>query len=160
MEDQNNRWRTRPDLWEKLKPIAHEKRHKPTPAEKELWKYLKNKKLCDFVFRRQHCICQFIVDFYCYKAKLVIEVDGDIHRYKVEEDKIRQQYLEGLKLKVLRFPNDEVLNNTQKVVLQIKDFLTAKSSASFLPAERRAGEKVGDRLLLQILPPMFFGSKV
>jgi very-short-patch-repair endonuclease len=123
MEEQNNRWRTRPDLWEKLKPIAHEKRHKPTPAEKELWKHLKNRQLLDFIFRRQHCIGQFIVDFYCYKAKLAIEVDGDIHQYKPEEDRIRQEYLESLKLRVLRFSNDVVLNNTYEAVLQIENYL-------------------------------------
>ena len=125
MEEQENRWRTKPDLWEKLKPIAHEKRHKPTPAEKEFWKYLKNRQLLDFIFRRQHCIGPFIVDFYCYKAKLIVEIDGEIHQYRPEEDKIRQEYLESLRLRILRFSNHNVLNNTQKVVSQIKDFLSS-----------------------------------
>jgi very-short-patch-repair endonuclease len=123
MGEQENRWRTRPDLWEKLKPIAHEKRHNPTPAEKELWKYLKNRQLLDFIFRRQHCIAPFIVDFYCYKAKLAIEIDGEIHQYRPEEDKIRQEYLESLKLKVLRFTNDAVLRHADEVVLQIENYL-------------------------------------
>jgi very-short-patch-repair endonuclease len=125
MEKQDNRWRTKPDLWEKLKPIAHKKGHKPTPAEKELWKQLKNRQLLDFIFRRQHCIGQFIVDFYCYKAKLVVEIDGEIHQYKPEEDKIRQEYLESLKLKVLRFSNNEVFLNTPKVIAKLKDYLSS-----------------------------------
>ena len=83
------------------------------------------RQLHNFVFRRQHCIGQFIVDFYCYKAKLVIEVDGEIHRYNPEEDKIRQEYLESLKLKVLRFSNNDVLNSTDKVILQIENYLTS-----------------------------------
>jgi very-short-patch-repair endonuclease len=124
MEEQGNRWRTKPDLWEKLKPIAHEKRHKPTQAEKVLWQYLRMRQLMGFIFRRQHCIGQFIVDFYCYKARLVIEIDGEIHQSRPKEDKIRQEYLEGLKLQVLRFSNYDTLNNIQSVVSQIKDFLS------------------------------------
>ena len=81
------------------------------------------RRLNGFIFRRQHCIGQFIVDFYSYKAKLVIEVDGDIHQYKPEEDRIRQEYLENLKLKVLRFSNKDVLNSPDKVVLQIRSYL-------------------------------------
>jgi very-short-patch-repair endonuclease len=125
MQEPESRWRVEPSLWEKLKPIAHEKRHKPTPAEKELWKHLKNRQLLDFIFRRQHCIGQFIVDFYCYKAKLVVEVDGKIHQYKPQEDKIRQDYLESIKLKVLRFSNDDVLFDTHKVILKLRDHLSS-----------------------------------
>jgi very-short-patch-repair endonuclease len=121
---QDSRWRTNSELWEKLKPIAHEKRHEPTEAEKELWKHLRMRRLNGFIFRRQHCIGQFIVDFYCYKAKLVIEVDGDIHRYKPEEDRVRQEYLENLKLKVMRFSNNDVLRVIDEVILQIKNYLS------------------------------------
>ena len=83
------------------------------------------RRLNGFIFRRQHCIGQFIVDFYCYKAKLVIEVDGDIHQYKPEEDRVRQEYLENLKLKVLRFKNNDVLRATDEVILQIKNVLSS-----------------------------------
>jgi very-short-patch-repair endonuclease len=122
---QDNRWRTKPDLWEKLKPLAHEKRHQPTEAEKELWKHLKRRQLNGFIFRRQHHIGLFIVDFYCYRARLVVEVDGEIHQYKPEEDKIRQEYLESLHFRILRFPNNDVLNNTDKVLLQIVKHLSS-----------------------------------
>jgi very-short-patch-repair endonuclease len=126
MKERINRWRISPALWEKLKPLAHEKRHKPTPAEKELWHHLKNRQLLDFIFRRQHGIGQFIVDFYCYKAKLVIEIDGEIHHYRPEEDKIRQEYLESLGLKVLRFSNDSALSHADEMVLQIENYLSSK----------------------------------
>jgi very-short-patch-repair endonuclease len=125
LEDRISQWKTNPALWEKLKPLAQEKRRQPTGAEKELWKCLRNRQLYGFIFRRQYCLGQFIVDFYCYKAKLVIEVDGDIHQYQPEEDKIRQEYLEGLKLKVLRFRNVAVLDNAEKVILQIKNYLSS-----------------------------------
>lgn len=121
MREQDKRWHTNSKLWEQLKPIAHEKREQPTEAEKKLWKYLRKHQVYGLSFRRQHCIGQFIVDFYCKKTKLVIEVDGPIHQYHLEEDKVRQEYLEGLGLKVLRFSNDLVINNIVKVMELIKN---------------------------------------
>jgi very-short-patch-repair endonuclease len=120
MKNQDGRWHTDASLWEKLKPIAHEMRSKPTEAEKELWKYLRKHRLHGLSFRRQHCIGQFIVDFYCAKAKLVIEIDGPIHQYQPEEDAVRQAYLESHDLKVLRFTNDTVLNSMDEVLKQIE----------------------------------------
>ena len=124
MKKQDNRWRTEADLWEKLKPIAHEMRVEPTQAEKSLWKYLRKHQLHGLSFRRQHCLGQFIVDFYCSKAKLVIEIDGLIHQYQGEEDSVRQEYLENLDLKVLRFSNDMVLNDVDEVIRQIQSYLS------------------------------------
>lgn len=120
MNKKTERWRTDTALWEKLKPIAHEMRSKPTEAEKVLWKCLRKHKLHGLSFRRQHCIGQFIVDFYCAKVKLVIEVDGPIHQYQPAEDAVRQEYLESHDLKVLRFANDTVLNNINVVISQIE----------------------------------------
>ena len=120
MKKQDRRWRTPPALWEKLQPLAHEKRNAPTEAENRLWQYLRMHRLRGLSFRRQHCIGQLIVDFYCRDAKLVIEVDGEIHQYQSEEDKIRQEYLENLELKVLRFPNHAVLNNVAEVIRKIE----------------------------------------
>jgi len=125
MSVQDNRWRTIPELWEKLKPVAHEKRKQPTEAEKTLWKYLRKHQVHGLSFRREHCVGQFIVDFYCRDAKLVIEVDGPIHQYQAVEDKTRQEYLENCKLKVLRFTNDMVLNNIEKVMEKIEIFLSS-----------------------------------
>ena len=125
MKKQDNRWLTDTVLWEKLKPIAQEKRDKPTEAEKELWQHLRMHRLHGLSFRRQHCIGQFIVDFYCKNARLVIEVDGPIHQYQPEEDKVRREYLENHKLKVLRFSNNDVLNNISKVISQIELYLSS-----------------------------------
>ena len=123
MSQQDKRWQTDAELWEKLRPIVREKRHGPTEAENVLWQHLRRHQLRGLGFRRQHSIGQFIVDFYCKKARLVIEVDGLIHQYQEEEDSIRQQYLESLELKVLRFSNDTVLDNIDEVLKQIESYL-------------------------------------
>ncbi len=90
-----------------------------TPAEKILWDRLKE--LHGIKFRRQHPIHLFIVDFYCHKYKLVIEVDGDYHNSKVqnEKDSSRTELLVFQDLSILRFPNQEVLNNTDAVIDKI-----------------------------------------
>jgi very-short-patch-repair endonuclease len=123
VEKQYKIWRTETALWEKLRPIAREMRRKPTEAEKLLWKHLRSFQLNRLKFRRQHNIERFIVDFYCAKAKLVIEVDGPIHQYQAEEDLIRQQFLESKKLRVIRYTNEAVLNNVEDVIKQIMVFL-------------------------------------
>ncbi len=124
MREQDKRWRTNPALWEKLKPIAQEKREEPTEAEKVLWKYLRKHQLHGLSFRRQHCLGQFIVDFYCAEVKLVIEIDGKIHQYQKEKDQIRQEYIENFNLKLLRFTNDDILHDISKVLEQIETFLS------------------------------------
>jgi len=92
-------------LWKKLKPPARQMRREPTPAERRLWRQLRRKKRLGFKFRRQHAIERFTVDFYCPAAWLVMEVDGPVHQYTDDEDMIRQDYLESLGLKVIRFTN-------------------------------------------------------
>ena len=94
-------------------------RNKPTKAENLLWQRLRRHQLHGISFRRQHSIGQFIVDFYCAKAQLVIELDGEIHQYQGEEDLRRQEYLESLNLKVLRFSNEAVLDNVDEIIKQI-----------------------------------------
>jgi len=125
MKKQDKRWHTNPELWDKLKHIAYEKRHKPTEAEKALWKHLRMHRLYGIKFRRQHSIGQFIVDFYCKEAKLIIEVDGEIHQYQIDEDSIRQKYLEHKEFKVIRFTNEMVLKNIEEVMKQIKACLAS-----------------------------------
>jgi very-short-patch-repair endonuclease len=123
MNKNDERWHTCPALWEKLRPIAREMRSKPTESENLLWQRLRRHQLYGFSFRRQHSIGQFIVDFYCAKARLVIEIDGKIHQYKKEEDLIRQKYLESLGLKLVRFSNDVILNNIDEVSKEIISYL-------------------------------------
>ncbi len=89
---------------------AKELRREMTPAEKLLWQEVRAKKL-GVRFRRQQVIEGFIVDFYCHKAALVVEVDGDIHDLQKEEDERREKVLSALGLRVVRFRNDEVVRN-------------------------------------------------
>ena len=104
-----------------LVPRAKEMRNNPTIAERKLWGYLRN---FPVKFWRQRPIDNFIVDFYCPKLKLVIEVDGDSHFTEsgLVYDEERTRVLEGYGLRVIRFNNDEVLQNFEGVCEQIMGF--------------------------------------
>jgi very-short-patch-repair endonuclease len=99
---------------------AKELRREMTPAEKLLWQEVRAKKL-GVRFRRQQVIQGFIGDFYCYKAALVIEVDGDIHDLQKDEDVRREKALREMGLRIIRFRNDEVARELSTVVGRIKE---------------------------------------
>jgi very-short-patch-repair endonuclease len=101
-------------------------RDNPTPAELALWNILKNKQLLGTKFRRQHKIGQFIVDFYCHKAGLVIEADGKIHERRTAEDAVRTKWLESIGLHVMRFTNDVILSQPEKVIMEIASYIESK----------------------------------
>ena len=88
---------------------AREMRQPQTPEEAKLWRALRDRK-SGYKFRRQHPIDRFIIDFYCARAKLCIEIDGDSHleQAQKEYDAARTEYLEELGYKVIRFTNNEV----------------------------------------------------
>jgi len=88
-----------------------------------LWEELRANKL-GVHFRRQQVIQGFIVDFYCHKAGLVVEVDGDIHDLQKEEDERREKVLSALGLRVVRFGNDEVMESLSAVVGMIRDLIS------------------------------------
>ncbi|MBC7813633.1 MAG: endonuclease domain-containing protein [Burkholderiales bacterium] len=122
-----NIWKTAPELWLKLKPLAKEMRREPTAAENALWQRLRRKHHAGYKFRRQHPIDRFIVDFYCATARLVIEVDGVIHEQTQDYDAVRQEFLEHLSLRVLRFTNGEVLQQIEAVLERIGEALEVRS---------------------------------
>jgi very-short-patch-repair endonuclease len=95
-------------------------RTEPTAAENRLWEKLRGRQVNNLKFRRQHPIEQFIVDFYCDEAHLIIELDGDIHLYTQEEDALRQEFLEGLGFTVIRFSNDRIMNSLDEVLEAIR----------------------------------------
>jgi len=101
-------------------------RKRETNAEQILWEKLKNKQLFGFKFRRQHPIEYYIVDFYCHKAKLVIEVDGSIHNIPEikERDEGRTFEIEKYGITILRFTNEDIYNNINFVINEIKKFLS------------------------------------
>jgi len=99
-------------------PIRKRLRNNITKSEMILWKYLKGSQMNGWKFRRQQGIGNYIVDFYCPDLKIVVEVDGLTHSEEVvfEKDEVRQEYLENLGLKVVRY-------NSQDIFYKINDVL-------------------------------------
>lgn len=139
------------DLYPVLLERAKEMRKNPTKAEAALWKVLRKK---DFVFkfRRQHPIYKYIVDFVCLEKNLIIEVDGIIHDYQLDEDAQRELVLEQKKgFKVIRFSNEEVLNDIEGVKAKIREEINS------LPS----GEGRGGDLSIEVFttrPDTIFGA--
>lgn len=102
---------------------ARELRRDRTPAENILWQELRANKL-GVHFRRQQIIAGFIVDFYCHKATLVIEVDGDIHDLQREEDARREKALSEMGLRIVRFRNEDVIQDLPTVVGRIRNLIS------------------------------------
>ena len=96
-------------------------RKRPTDAEKLLWKQLRLKQIEGFKFRRQQPIDNYIVDFVCFEKRIVIEVDGGQHATQSEDDIVRDTYLRQQGFKVLRFWNNEVLQNINGILEVIRD---------------------------------------
>ena len=101
--------------------LAKMLRKNMTEAEILLWNELKSNKLDGYKFRRQHPIGRFIVDFYCHKAKLVIELDGEIHQEPdvAENDINREKEITDLGIRVLRFSNTDIKNKMKRTLDRI-----------------------------------------
>ena len=110
-----------------MEPYRKALRNNMTTAEEVLWKYLKRKQLAGRKFRRQHSIGHYILDFYCPKEKLAIELDGAHHFTKegMAYDAKRTAYLNEFQIKVIRFENQEVFQNIETVLQKIKSHLTS-----------------------------------
>ena len=106
----------------KIKHQAIQLRKELTFAERKLWSRLRNDQL-GINFRRQHAIGAYITDFCSPKAKLVIELDGSQHLEREEYDNERTKYLESHGYKVIRFWNNDVMNNIEGVILAIMNVL-------------------------------------
>lgn len=107
----------------KLKQFARDLRNNSTLSEVLLWSQLKARKMRGYQFMRQKPIENYIVDFFCSKLKLVIEIDGASHDDKVEADRIRQQKLEDLGLTVLRFKDGDVKGNIKGVLEALENWI-------------------------------------
>lgn len=99
-----------------------------TKAELVIWEYLRNKKTGHKI-RRQHVIDDFIPDFVCLSKKVIIEIDGEIHKFQHEKDNLRTIRLNTLGYEVIRFTNDEVLNTPGKVAQTIKNYLNNRKDS-------------------------------
>ena len=99
---------------------ARELRKEMTKVEVILWKYLRDRKFLRKKFRRQHILQGFIVDFYCPEDKLAIELDGSVHLKQKDYDALRQNCIEELNIRILRFENHEIIDNLTGVLQKIK----------------------------------------
>lgn len=116
------------------KVVCRELRKNSTEAERLLWEKVRYKKFLGKKFYRQYPIFHditgketfFVADFYCYSDKLIIELDGKYHEHRLKEDAERTKILNHLGLKVLRFNNEEIVNNLESVMLKIKKLLEEK----------------------------------
>lgn len=97
-------------------------RSNQTGAESLLWTHLRNRQLNNLKFRRQHPIGNYIVDFYCVEAKVVVEIDGDTHLDRIDYDQTRTEWLERQGLRVIRFSNMDVYDNPAEVLTLIAEF--------------------------------------
>ena len=107
---------------------AQRMRREPSLAERKLWSYLRNDQFMGLRFRRQFRIGVYVADFYCAKANLVIELDGDSHSDQVEYDEERTAYLNEYGIHVIRFTNFDVIENIDGVLDALE-----RSCASRLP---------------------------
>jgi len=116
----------------KLREIAkarcRELRKNQTKAEQIFWEQVRNRKFIDLKINRQYPIFYdllgketfYIADFYCHEKRLVIEIDGEIHKHQKENDKLRTEVLNTLGLNLIRFKNENIENNINKVLQTLK----------------------------------------
>lgn len=145
-----------PYTYDLLKENARNRRKNKTEAENILWRNLRNDKFDGFKFRREHLIGDLIVDFVCLSEQLVIELDGEYHLDpdQQEHDKIRTNYLMQKGFKVIRFTNDEFLNNTSESLYSIREILKERKNKRLFAEKENSlnlqlppqEERVGDGL--------------
>ena len=126
-----------PPITRKISPHAKRLRQSMTDAERALWAELRGRRLAGAKFKRQWTIGPYVVDFCCWEARLIVELDGGQHT--PEGDSRRTAWLEGQGYRVIRFWNPDVLTNMDGVLASIAQALTSHPHPSPLP---RAGEGV------------------
>jgi very-short-patch-repair endonuclease len=143
--------RVRGQVHERPRKYARDLRQSQTDAERKLWWRLRDRRLTEFKFRRQHPIGPFIADFCCTEAKLVVELDGGQHTLQRRSDTVRTDFLEAQGYRVLRFWNNEILTNTDGVLQRIALALRVHHSPSPCPLPR--GERDSKRPPMNPSPP-------
>ncbi|MDP3970451.1 MAG: DUF559 domain-containing protein [bacterium] len=108
------------ELHKKLVALSRLMRREATEAEQIIWINIRRCQVQGAKFRRQHPFFKFILDFYCHQYKIIIEIDGPYHVYQLERDYRRDSFLKSKGYIVLRFTNDEVITNIDKVLTIIE----------------------------------------
>jgi very-short-patch-repair endonuclease len=113
-----------------------------TEAEAKLWFNLRNKIFFNFKFRRQQSVGVYILDFYCSKKKIAIEVDGGQHASNFKYDEARSKYLSSVGIKVIRFWNNDVLNDINAVLEYLRILIESDDDPhpNPLPYQGRGGK--------------------
>ena len=122
------RWAIPPELEKKMHVLASELRQRSTPSEAVLWQALRNRRLAGRKFRRQEPIGVYVVDFFCSEERLIIEIDGGIHEQQKEADSVRQELIETVGLRFLRFSANEVETNLPAVLHEIRAAFSENSN--------------------------------
>jgi very-short-patch-repair endonuclease len=112
------------------KTFARSLRKEATVEEKKVWEVLRNRKLQNLKFRRQHVIEGFVVDFYCREIHLAIEIDGKVHDKQKDYDMHRQRLIEERGVNFIRITNEEINKDIEFILAKIN-----RAKSSFLPAE-------------------------
>lgn len=107
---------------------SRELRRTMTPAERVLWNELRGGKLAGKRFRRQQIIGGYIADFYCHEAGLVIELDGAVHEQQRDYDRAREESIRLFGLTVVRFTNDEILQQLPRVLETIRRVISGEGT--------------------------------
>jgi len=144
-EEQETKIEIPENLRRKMVELARQFRKTPTPSEERLWQALRNKQLDGVKFRRQQPIGPFVVDFFAPTLRLVVEVDGPIHKQQQEADRQRQQLLEAAGLRVFRLTAEEVENHLPETLQKLHQFLTTLSSSTSSHPSPLVGEGPGVR---------------
>ncbi|HSL89211.1 MAG TPA: endonuclease domain-containing protein [Ignavibacteriaceae bacterium] len=128
-----------------LKETRRHLRKNQTYTEKIVWMYLRNRQMDGYKFRRQpagrYSVDKFVIDFYCPKLKLAIEIDGSIHNEpgQKEYDLKRQEYLETFGIKFLRLTNEEIDGNPNKAFMKIENEIEVLNlTSSKMPGRKEA----------------------
>lgn len=122
-------------LREIAKIICRDLRKNQTNAERIFWELVRDRKFQNFKFLRQHPIFYditgkesfFVADFFCFKKKLVIELDGLIHKFRLKEYTSKNEILNYLGLRVIRFTNEQIEKDVKGVLNYLSDYIKYNS---------------------------------
>jgi len=118
---------------------AREMRREATAGERKLWSHLRRKSIGGVRFRRQHPLFGFIADFCCAEARIVVELDGDSHAARADYDRWRTRELNRRGYRVVRFLNQEVIENIEGVIEKIWEEIQAPPPRSSPVAKNGGG---------------------
>ena len=121
-------------LPEDLRTWARDLRTRMTDAELLLWHLLRNRRIANTKFRRQHPLGRYILDFYCEEKKLCIELDGSQHAEAKDYDASRTEWLHAQGIQVLRFWNNQMLSETEAVMETIYSAIVTPPTPDLLPS--------------------------